>query len=65
MAKKNNYTIALDADMLERLRKIAFNLDYVWGKKGSITLLLIGICKGDINLTKENVEYKLVKKESK
>lgn len=64
MTTQNKYTIFLEPDKLEKLREIAFELGYVWGNKGSISKLLIGICKGEVTLNKENTNYKIVKKEN-
>jgi hypothetical protein len=58
---KNKYTISLSVEMLEILRGIALELGYIWGNKGSITLLLIGICKGEVTLSKNQIKYEVTR----
>lgn len=65
MTKRKKYTIFLLSEILEKVRQKAFELGYVWNRKGSISRLLIGIGTGEVILRKAKINYEKVKKENK
>jgi hypothetical protein len=69
MSKSNKHTVRLTDAQTERIKEIAYKLGYVWTyggeTSGSMTGLFVGICEGEVTLTKENIDYKITKKESK
>lgn len=48
--KSSNYTIRIENEDVELVQKIAYDLGYRWGKKGSVGKMLTGLCHNELIL---------------